>query len=155
MTTSPTSPIIASRCRRKRRRAYDHWLRATSSSPSAAAAPASVSSGGGATSPPGEVGPIGVSTRTGTLGSVIADPRVEEAVEDVGDQVEDHDRRGDDDQIAHDRVDVELLKLEDEVVAHPVEREDRLGDDRAREQEPELQRRHRDDRDQRVAHDMA
>ena len=38
----------------------------------------------------------------------------------------------------------------DEVEAHPVEREDRLGDDRAAEDRAEVERDERDERDQRV-----
>src|SRR5437870_5340205 len=121
MMTRPTVPIIASRWRRKRCRAYDHWLRALSSRPSAPVVSWGRTAGIPSTNGTG-------SRLTGVVGSVIADPWVEEAVEDVGDQVEDDDRDRDDDQVPHDRVHVALAELVDEVVAHPVEGEDRLGD---------------------------
>src|SRR5919201_4831593 len=116
--TSTITLAIASRCRKKRLRAYHHWLRAFSSRPvsktsSAAsgtvAAEPTISAGSPATC-------CGAATVVGTGGgatdagltlrgsSVIADPRVEEAVEDVGDEVEDDHHDRDDDEPRHHRI---------------------------------------------------
>src|SRR5258705_3582260 len=82
------------------------------------------------------------------LTSVIPNPRIEESVENVCNQIEEDDERGGHGQVRHHRIDVQLAELRDEVVAHPVEREDRLGDDRAAEQGAEVERRDGDNRDQ-------
>src|SRR3954462_12863373 len=64
-----------------------------------------------------------------------ADPRIEDRVEDVGDQVEHHDDGGADDQPAEHDVDVVVGDaVLEQVAAHPVPDEHRLGDDRRSEQ---------------------
>src|SRR4030088_2523688 len=91
MMTRRTIPTIAIRWRKKRLRAYDHWLRALTSSPCSnvmstwSATPAAIS-----VSPePGWVliEPVPTSGGSWSL-SVIPDPRVKEAVDEVCDQVE-------------------------------------------------------------------
>src|SRR5436190_8548410 len=150
MTASPISPPIASRCRRKRRRAYDHWLRALSSRPASTVESESPACGGRTTSSCETAG----STPMGEVGSVIPDSRVEIPVEDVRNQVEDDDDHRRHRQVRHHGVDVELPELRDEVEADAVEREDGLGDDRPTEQGAEGERRDRHDRDQRIAEDV-
>src|SRR3982751_5213174 len=96
MTISATRPPIASRWRRKRRRAYDHWLRALTSSPASTVA---------STRP--TVPGCSMSLTCATSGfwswsgvsSVIADPRIEISVEDVRNQVEEDDDRRRDHQV--------------------------------------------------------
>src|SRR5919106_6824294 len=83
--------------------------------------------------------------------SVIAHAGIEDAVEDVRDEVEDDDRRRRDHQPGHHRVGIVRAEGIDEVEAHPVEREHGLRDDRAPEQAAEVERHDRHDRDQRVA----
>src|SRR5947207_948127 len=150
MPISRTSAVSASRCRMKRRRAYAHWLRASTSRPysyvssvGSAGSPgcAEISAPGGATA----------SVGSRTLRSVIADPRIEDAVEDVCDQVEEDHHRRDDHQPRHHRIRVARRERVDEVEAHAVEREDRLRDDRPGEESAEIDRHHRQERDQRVA----
>src|SRR5437588_10105444 len=122
----------ASRWRMKRRRAYAHWLRAWTSRPywyvSSLGSPGS--DGWTETSAPG-----GATARVGswTLRSVIPDPRVEDAVQDVGDEIEEDHHRRHDHQPGHHGIRIARLERVDEVEAHPVEREERLGDNRARE----------------------
>src|SRR5215211_7033896 len=66
--------------------------------------------------------------------SVIPDARVEHAVEHVGDEIEEDDRRGGDHEPGHHGVRVVAQQRVDEIQAHAVEREDGLGDDRTAEQ---------------------
>src|SRR5438045_5352225 len=133
MTTRPKRPIIASLGRRKRRRAYDHWLRALSSSPCAAIESSWMPAGMPSTSAAGGATSIDV------VGSVIPDPRVEEAVEDIRDQIEGDNRDGNDHQICHEGVHIARLQTVEKVVTHSVEREDRLRHDRSEEHTSELQ----------------
>src|SRR5437868_7439469 len=82
-------------------------------------------------------GPRPISPACGTprgVRSVIPDPRVQDAVEDIRDQVEQDDDDGGDDEVRHDRVQIERLEPLHEEVADSVEAEDRLGDDCASEQ---------------------
>ena len=76
--------------------------------------------------------------------SVIAHTRVEQAVRDVGDQVEDDDHHGGDHQERHHRIRVVAEERVDEVEPHPVEREDGLGDDGAAERCAEVERDERE-----------
>src|SRR6478735_1591765 len=164
MTTRPNNPTSASRWRKKRMRAYDHWLRTLRSRPAAcvsSTAPTTTEFGamfspsspwalGKRESSVGARGPWG-----GLLASVIADARVEEAVRDVCDQVEDDncDRR--DQQVGHHRVEIEGVEALDEEEADAVEREDGLRDDRAAKQRAEVEGGDSRDRNQRVAEDVA
>src|SRR6266849_6879575 len=118
--TRPTSPPIASRWCRNRWRAYDHWLRALSSRPASTVASRSPPRLGCANVPAGSSG--GGSRPTGVC-SVITDPRIEVPVEDVSDEVEHDDEHRRHHQIRHQRIDIELAELLDEVVADAVERE--------------------------------
>src|SRR5918992_4337117 len=132
-------------------RAYAHWLRAFSSTPaswasSVASWPRSAGCSIRATPPGSRPALAGgptleaespTSSRccaslsiSGCL-SVITHPWVEDAVEDVGDQVEDDDHGRSDHQPRHDRVGVGRPESVDEVEAHPIQREHRLRDDRA------------------------
>src|SRR5882757_11447183 len=111
--TNPTRPPIASRWRRKRVRAYDHWLRVFISRPASTVASMIPVSDGCATSltcaTSGFFSPSG--------GSVIPNSRIEIAVENVGDEVGRDDDHGRDHQICHDGIDVLRKELLDEVVA--------------------------------------
>ena len=100
MTTRPNNPISASRWRKKRIRAYDHWLRTLSSRPAAWVSSTAATTEPGAMFSPSSPWALGKSESSlGANGpcagliSVIADARVEEAVRDVGDQVEDEQLR--------------------------------------------------------------
>src|SRR5712691_5610639 len=138
----------ASRWRMKRRRAKAHWLRALISRPYSKTSSAP---GGATTPPPAAAAATGVGP--GCV-SGIANPRVEVAVDDVGEQVgEDDDDRGHE-QPRHDGVEVELVELVAEVEAHAVEAEDRLGDDRPAEQAADVERDHGHERDEGVAEDV-
>src|SRR6187399_1872417 len=70
--------------------------------------------------------------------SVIAHAWVEDTVQDVRDQIEDDDRDRGDHQPRHDRVHVLAEEVLDEVVAHPVELEDLLGDDGTADERAEV-----------------
>src|SRR3954463_14945790 len=81
-----------------------------------------------------------------------ADPRIEDRVEDVGDQVEQHDDGGADDQPAQHDVDVVVADpVVEQVPPHPVPDEDRLGDDRRAEERADAEGHDGGERDQRVA----
>ena len=86
--------------------------------------------------------------------SVIPDPRIEEAVGDVRDQVERDDEDCRDKEVGHHLVEIELGECLDEPVADAVEREDRLGDDGAAQLRGERERRDRRQRDQSVPDDV-
>src|SRR3954453_10328167 len=151
---STTRPVIASRWRRNLERAYDHCDRVLSSRPAAMV----VSTTPGACMAMSLTWCTIVGSKpTSCFGSisVITDARVEVPVQDVGDQVERDDDRRRHEQVRHHGVHVELSELLDEVVTDPVEREHRLRDDRAAEQSAEVERRDGDDRDQRVAENVA
>src|SRR5438270_8700932 len=153
MTINPRSPMIASRWRKNLRRAYDHWLRVLTSMPSAAATFTSAATASGMPFPSTSAG--GGPSSTGVVvGSVIANPRVEEAVQDVGQEVEDDHGDRDDHDVGHHRVDVARLQTGDEEVPHSVERENRLGDDRSAEQRAELERRDGHDGNERISDDV-
>src|SRR5689334_20774569 len=80
------------------------------------------------------------------------DPRVEDRVEDVGDQVEQDDHRGADDQPAQDDVGVVVADaVLEQVPPHPVPDEHRLRDDGGPEEGADPEGDDRGQRDQRVA----
>src|SRR2546429_6949882 len=109
---------IASRCRRKRLRAYPHWLRAFSSRPDSYESALSVSSGARSVGVPGwgrtcepdayrlsRRSTSGASGSPGSGGretSVKANPRVEEAEHDVSNEIEEDDHHRRDHQPGHD-----------------------------------------------------
>src|SRR6476660_7907628 len=88
----------------------------------------------------------GPMARPAPLGSrsVIANPRIENAVDDVGDQVEHHDHDSSDHQPCHHRIWIGCLKGVDEVGTHAVEGEDLLGHDCTAEDAAEIERHDRD-----------
>src|SRR6266568_1476241 len=156
MTTRPNNPSSARRWRKKRMRAYDHWLRTLNWSPASkvVSRPAM-----GASASPSIVAVTGVTSLASpgceTVGSVIADARVEEAVGDVRDQVEDDDDDRRHEEGGHHRVEIQVVEALHEEVADAVEREDGLRDDRAPEQAADVERCDRRDGNQRVAEDVA
>src|SRR3954451_16849512 len=80
------------------------------------------------------------------------DPRIEDRVEDVGEQVEQDDEDGADHEPAEDHVDVVLPDaVVEQVLAHPVPDEHPLGDDRPAEERGDAQRDDGGQRDERVA----
>src|SRR5438874_3237754 len=84
--------------------------------------------------------------------SVKADPRVEDAVQEVGDEVEDDDGEDDD---HHPREDVDVLAVAErlqEVPTHPVDTEDLFGDDEPAHDRADVDRRVRHHGNQRIAH---
>src|SRR3954454_18573416 len=109
MSTKTTRLIMAARCRRKRRRTSWVWLRCRTVN--------SCSSRGS-----------WVPAEPGASMSVIADPRVEHGVEEVGDEVEPDDDDGGQQQPRHGPVDVDGRGRLDEHLAHTVPLEDRLRD---------------------------
>src|SRR4030095_13785602 len=93
-----------------------------------------------------------VATGTGTAainGSRVADARVKPRVGQIHDQVQRDQRRGDEHHVGlHDRI-VAIEDRLDSKPPHPRQGEDRLHDDRAGEQRPELAADDRDDGDER------
>src|SRR5436853_6489195 len=57
----------------------------------------------------------------------IADPRIDECVEEIDEQVYDHEREGEDEHCAADRFVLRLAHRRQDIGAHPVPVEDRLG----------------------------
>src|SRR6266702_2547497 len=111
MIARPNNPSSARRWRKKRMRAYDHWLRTLNWSPASkvVSRPAM-----GASASPSTVAVTGVTSLASpgcdTVGSVIADARVEEAVGDVRDEVEDDDDDCRHEEIRHHRIDVQSVE---------------------------------------------
>src|SRR5688572_5455688 len=167
--------VTASLCRKKRMRAYAHWLRASSSTPcsyvrSMLGLPTTDGSSGSATLPVASPALPGRATladdmwsssrssgsmSAGRRVSVIAHSRIEHAIEDVRDEIEDDEHRRRDHQPCHDRVRIGAAERADEVEAHAVEREHRLRDDRATDEGAEVQGDHRHERHERVAERVA
>src|SRR2546421_2662766 len=140
--------MTASRCCMNRRRIICHWLRA--STVNSRSGPALVDAGAGGCWP---LSPAPCSRRisVGDWTSGIANPWVDDTVEEVGDQVEhDHDDGGDHQPRQHD-VDVDVVYALNEVVTHSLPAEDGLGDDGATEHGCEVDRYHRDNGDEGVA----
>src|SRR5215470_275177 len=71
---------------------------------------------------------------------VVLHARIEPAVRKIREQVEKDDEDRDDDEVAHQEREVLLEESGDEQAAHPRPREDRLGHDRASDQERDRQR---------------
>ena len=78
------------------------------------------------------------------------DPGVEHPVEQVDDQVDDHEAAGQREDVGHDEREVELLDGLDGQVSDPAPGEDRLDDDRAAEQVADVEPEDRDQRDRGV-----
>ena len=83
------------------------------------------------------------------------DPRVEDAVGEVDEQVDEDDDDGDEEDAALDDGVVARLDRVDQPGADAREGEDRLGEHRAGEQQPDLEADDRRDRQHRVAQDVA
>src|SRR3954453_7720350 len=155
ITTKMIRPVMPTLLCRKWRMTCWRWLRALTvnsrSTPPVGGVPASAGRASVAEAVPAWVAAMAPSlSRAGPSGQ--ADPRVEDRVEDVGDQVEQHDDGGADDQPAQHDVDVVVADpVVEQVAPHPVPDEDRLGDDRGPEEGADPQRDDRRQRDQRVA----
>src|SRR6185312_3197216 len=79
-----------------------------------------------------------------TVASAMADPRIDDAIEEVDDEVDaDHQCGDEQDAALHYRV-VARLHAVYQPVADARPRENRLGEDRARQQQPDLQPDHGD-----------
>src|ERR1700722_13922405 len=94
-------------------------------------------------------------TKFSRTSSGIADPRVEHAVEDVGQQVEEDDEGGRDHQVGQHDVDVEGGDAGDVPRPEALQAEDELDEDGAAEHGGEVQCDDGGDGDQRVAQDVA
>ena len=88
-------------------------------------------------------------------GSVIADPRIEEGVRQVGDQVDHHHDRGEEQVDAGNHGVVALVEGTQHEAAEPREIEDVLDDDRAAGDDGQLQRHEGHHRDEGVLHSVA
>src|SRR3954447_837493 len=136
ISTKITRPAIPTLLCRKRRMICCRWLRAlTPNSRSTPPLPCGVPGTAGST-PPVLSGVAWVVAMNSffleSYGSGEPDPRVEDRVEEVGDQVEQDDEGRADHQPAEHHVRVVVLDaVLDQVLAHPVPDEDGLGDDRA------------------------
>src|SRR3954468_24306888 len=134
---------IASLWRMKRRTMTSVWLRARMVN--------SRSTGSGLA--PG-CGPDGTLVRVGLSFAsvrrlVITNPRVEYAVHQVGDQVEDDDDHGGDEKPGRHRVCVAVADTGEEEVPHPMPLENGLGQDGAAEDSGQVERHHGCQRDER------
>src|SRR5688572_2354370 len=114
-------------------RMYCHWLRALTSTPDSYERSASWRRAPEPGSTEGTALPAGavecIIPCRGAPGSVIANPWIQIAVRDVGDQVEDDHHGRVDHQPGHDRVGVVRSEGGQEVETHAVEGEDDLRDD--------------------------
>src|SRR5438309_1474866 len=126
---------MASRCRKNRPRMIDDWDRALASNSWRTEA---------AAEPP--------STAVVWVALAKANPRVEKAVEQVGNQVEDDNNRRGDREPAHQGRGVVVADGLDQHGAHAVPAEHPLGDDRATDDGADVQREQGADRDEGVAH---
>src|SRR6478736_1314522 len=167
---STVNEIMAARWRKNRRRTSCAWVRATIAMPWAWVLGPSVPVLGGSVAVPGvgvAGSPVGLdsvltpppfrrtlparSPRNGcrhdgadcSLGkprSCQPNPWIEEAVDDVGRQVGQHDRQAGDQEEPHDGVGVRNLERVDEVPAHAYPAEHGFGDDGAAYQSADVQR---------------
>src|SRR5579883_2128019 len=83
--------------------------------------------------------------------SAIADPRVEEGIGDVDEEIEADNEKGDDDDVGGDDREIALEDRLQQQIAGPRPLEDRLGDEREADELAELQADHGNDRDEHVA----
>src|SRR5262245_41024328 len=104
--------------------------------------------------------PLGLSSSTSLASSCATDtsahpdPRVDERVRDVDEEVHEHEDDGDEEDAALEHRIVAGLDGTCEPAPHSWDRKHRLGEDRAREQQPGLQADDRDDRQHRVPEDV-
>src|SRR3954471_3021752 len=155
ITTKITRPVMPTLLCRKWRKTCWRWLRALTvnsrSTPPVGGVPASA----GRASVAEAVLAWVVAMSSFSLAyrpSGQPDPRIEDRVEDVGDQVEQHDDGGADDQPAQHDVDVVVADaVLEQVAAHAVPDEDGLGDDGGPEQGADTEGDDRGQWDERVA----
>src|SRR5512135_720500 len=95
--------------------------------------------------------PMSVPRRTGTTD---AQPWIDGVIEQIDDQVDDHENQGDQAQVRGHHRDVGVTHRLDEQQPHPRPLEHLLGDDRERDDRAELQAGDRDHRHQRVLERM-
>src|SRR3954468_14391842 len=156
MITKITRPVMPTLLCRKCRMTCWRWLRALTvnsrSTPPVGGVPASAGRASVAEAVLAWVVPMTLFSLAYRGRSGQTDPRVEDRVEDVGDQVEQDDHRGTDDQPAQDDVGVVVADaVLEQVAAHAVPDEDGLGDDRGTEQRADAEGDDGGQRDQRVA----
>src|SRR3954452_21615085 len=153
MRSSNTKLTMAGLWRRKRLHASCRWLRLWVVG-SATASSGGIGARGGASTAAASMRP-GAAGRSGTplwRSSRIADPRVQERVQDVRDEVEqDHERYRDHQPRQDDHVIAGVHRV-DEEAPHPGPGEDRFGDDETARDRSHVEGHLRRDRDQRVAH---
>src|SRR3954469_1921483 len=156
MITKITRPVMPTLLCRKCRMTCWRWLRALTvnsrSTPPVGGVPASAGRASVAEAVLAWVVAMSLFSLAYRGRSGQTDPRVEDRVEDVGDQVEQDDHRGADDQPAQDDVDVVVADaVVEQVAPHPVPDEHRLGDDGRTEEGADPQGHDGGQRDQRVA----
>src|SRR6266545_6032339 len=144
MITKITSLATASRCARKRRITIWVWVRAATVNSRSTGLEGSVWTAvppvPGTGEPPAGSSPGGPSPRGPSperacgVVSAIADPRIQDGVQDVSGQVEQDDDDGAHHQPSEHHVGVDLVDAAHQQVAHAMPRENRLGQDRAAEQ---------------------
>src|SRR6056297_1313214 len=127
-------PNIAPLCLRNWSHTSFHWLRGGASGPLSASASIGAGDAG--------------------RGSVIADSRVEKAVQDIGDQVEHDDEEGENKRDCHYHRQIAGEQRRDEQLAKAVYLEHVLRDDRTAEDGRHVERDDGDDRDHRIAQDV-
>src|SRR6266568_8722007 len=140
ISTNTTMLITASLCAKNRRTMSWVWVRALTVNSRSGPAPIAA-------------GRSGVTRRSSAVVTMSRppDPRVEVGVQDVRDQVEHDDRDGRDHQPGEHHVDVPVVRGGDQQLAHAVPAEDRLGDHRTADDQPDVDRNDGDERDQRRA----
>src|SRR6185312_12790819 len=156
MITKITRPVMPTLLCRKCRMTCWRWLRALTvnsrSAPPVGGKPASAGSTSVAEAVLAWVVAMTLFSLAYRGRSGQSDPRVEDRVEDVGDQVEQDDHRGADDQPAQDDVDVVVADaVVEQVAPHPVPDEHRLGDDGGTEEGADPECHDGGQGDQRVA----
>src|SRR4051794_37743001 len=156
ISTKITRPVMPTLLCRKCRMTCWRWLRAwtvnSRSTPPVGGVPASAGSASVAEAVLAWVVAIALFSLAYRGRSGQTDPRIEDRVEDVGDQVEQDDHRGADDQPAQHDVDVVVADaVVEQVAPHPVPDEHRLGDDGGAEEGADPEGHDGGQRDQRVA----
>src|SRR3954453_11026883 len=156
MITKMTRPVMPTLLCRKCRMTCWRWLRALTvnsrSTPPVGGVPASAGRASVAEAVLAWVVAMTLFSLAYRSRSGQTDPRIEDRVEDVGDQVEQDDHRGADDQPAQHDVDVVVADaVVEQVAPHPVPDEHRLGDDGGAEEGADPEGDDRGRRDQRVA----
>src|SRR5947208_8106187 len=146
ISRSTTRLTTARRCCRNRRSTSWDWLRSATVNSRSTWSADGVTTWVEVTGPPAPLASWSGSTESG-----IADPRVEYAVEQVGDQVQDDDEGRGDQQPGFERVDVVAPDGIEQERARALPLEHGLGDHRSTEDRADVQRGDRGQRDERVA----